>query len=97
MHGETSEIHHSLRQKVEQLVAAYEQLQREHQQLQTQYAELQQQLASKGQALSELNGRFTALNLAQAIKGSSSDMHDARIKVNRIVREIDKCIALLNK
>ena len=79
------------------MVAAYEQLQREYGQLQAQYAELQQQLANKEQAYSELNVRYTTLNLAQAIKGSTSDMHDARIKVNRIVREIDKCIALLNK
>jgi hypothetical protein len=37
------------------------------------------------------------LKLAKAIALTDDTSHDAKIKVNRIVREIDKCIALLNR
>lgn len=97
MLGETESIPSSVKQKVQALMAAYERLRGEHVQLQRDYAELQQRLSDKEHAVEQLSDRNTALNLAQAIKGSAADMHDAKIKVNRIVREIDKCIALLNK
>jgi len=31
------------------------------------------------------------------LAGNSEDSHQAKLKINRIVREIDKCIALLNR
>jgi len=41
--------------------------------------------------------KFDNLKLAKVIASSDESTHDAKIKVNRIVREIDKCIALLNR
>ena len=35
--------------------------------------------------------------IAKALIGSEEDSHEAKQKINRIVREIDKCIALLNR
>ena len=35
--------------------------------------------------------------MTKAFIDAAGSNHDAKIKVNRIVREIDKCIALLNK
>ena len=96
MSGATDNIPSSIKQKVQTLANAYERLRQEHEQLQLRYSELQQRLSDKEQAVEAISGRYDALNLAQALKGSSADMHDAKIKVNRIVREIDKCIALLN-
>jgi hypothetical protein len=45
----------------------------------------------------QLENKFESLKLAKIIATSSTDAHDAKIKLNRIVREIDKCISLLNK
>ncbi len=44
-----------------------------------------------------LSKKYESLKLAKTIAASSSDAHDAKVKLNRIVREIDKCISLLNK
>ena len=40
---------------------------------------------------------WNKLKLAKTMVASSHDVHDAKLKVNRMVREIDKCIALLNR
>lgn len=41
--------------------------------------------------------KYNNLKLAKKLDASFDNTHDAKIKVNSIVREIDKCIALLNK
>ena len=45
----------------------------------------------------ELEKRNEKLKLVKAIMGDREDDQTARMKVNRLVREIDKCIALLNR
>jgi hypothetical protein len=45
----------------------------------------------------QLENKFESLKLAKIIATSSTDAHDAKIKLNRLVREIDRCISLLNK
>ncbi len=45
----------------------------------------------------EIGTKFETLKLAKTIKMSSGDTQDAKIKINKIVREIDECIALMNK
>ncbi len=37
------------------------------------------------------------LKFAKSLLGAEDDSHGAKLKINRIVREIDNCIALLNK
>lgn len=59
--------------------------------------ELSEQLKLKFRAFEELEKKHETLKLAKVLKVSDDEKHDAKIKVNRIVREIDKCIALLNK
>ena len=44
-----------------------------------------------------MNNKYNKLKLAKRLLASSGDSHDAKIKINRIVREIDKCVALLNR
>ncbi len=45
----------------------------------------------------EIQKKYETLKLAKVIASSSEDSHDAKIKLNRIVREVDRCISLLNK
>jgi hypothetical protein len=59
--------------------------------------ELSDQLKLRSRAFEELEKKYETLKMAKVLKVSDDEKHDAKIKVNRIVREIDKCIALLNK
>ena len=45
----------------------------------------------------ELLRKQDELKFAKSLLGADQDSHEAKLKLNRIVREIDKCIALLNK
>ena len=59
--------------------------------------ELSDQIKLKSRAFEELERKYETLKIAKVLEVSDDEKHDAKIKVNRIVREIDKCIALLNK
>lgn len=97
MNVETSEISNKIKQKIQILVFTYERIKQENELLKVHNVELEQKLNVREQAFKELEERYSRLKLAKALEASDADVHEAKIKVNRIVREIDKCIALLNR
>ncbi|MDI3527783.1 MAG: hypothetical protein PWR03_1966 [Tenuifilum sp.] len=97
MNDTSSNIIENIKHKVQTLVLMYEKVRQENDQLKAQVAELEAKLKDKDNACAELEERYTRLKLAKALKSGELDVHEAKIKVNRIVREIDRCIALLNK
>lgn len=44
-----------------------------------------------------LEEELACLQLAEALSGSGSSREKARARVNRLMREVDRCIALLNR
>jgi site-specific DNA-adenine methylase len=97
MNTEQTSIHTILKVKIEELMAAYDKLREENQKLLDQKAMLENVLQERELAYLELDKKYNQHQLAKAFVASSGDMHDAKIKINRIVREIDDCIALLNR
>ena len=85
-----------LKEKIETIVSLLEKSEEERERFQKEKLQLSEQLKLKTTAFEELERRYENLKMAKAILGSGENSHDAKIKVNRIVREIDKCIALLN-
>ncbi len=59
--------------------------------------DLQQMVQQKQSTIDELEQKNQQLSLVKSIMADGADAHDAKIRINRIVREIDKCIALLNR
>jgi hypothetical protein len=55
------------------------------------------QLKEKEKELEQIDYKVQTMRLAKIVALSADDAHEAKLKVNQIVREIDKCIALLNK
>ncbi len=47
--------------------------------------------------LEEIENKYNNLRLARSIADGDSNDKDVKLKLNRIIREIDNCIALLNK
>lgn len=45
----------------------------------------------------EAEKKYELLKMAGSISGADQDAHEAKIKINKIVREIDQCIAMLNR
>lgn len=52
-----------------------------------------EQLKSENQILNE---ELKTARVANAISGKSDGSYEAKMRINQLVREIDKCIALLN-
>lgn len=59
--------------------------------------QLEKLLEEKDGVVQQLQNKCERLTLGVAFTGSSVNTHEAKIKINRIVREIDQCIALLNR
>ena len=90
-------IHTSIKQKVKELISAYERLSEENLKLSEQKANVESILQKRELAYLELDQKYNQLQLAKVFTTSSEDAHEAKAKVNTIVREIDQCIALLNR
>ena len=58
---------------------------------------LRKEVQQKQSEIKELEERNQKLSLVKGMLAEGEDSDEARIKINRIVREIDKCIALLNR
>ncbi len=57
---------------------------------------LREQVSSNEQQIASLEEANKTLKIAKSLTGAGENT-DAKLKINELVREIDKCIALLNK
>ena len=85
-----------LRGKVERLISLYEQVKIERDMLAREKALLEETLETRDKRITELEDKNKKLQLAEAFKVASTDKQDAKQKVNKIIKEIDRCIGLLN-
>jgi hypothetical protein len=97
MNLEHDDLINSLKDKIFRLILLYEEEKRKNEVLSKDKEYLDVQLSEKKKVIEELNLKYENLKLGKLMELSGTDIHDARIKINRIVREIDHCIALLNK
>ena len=82
--------------KVHQLIAQFQVLQQEnadlYAELESRDAEIQQLKARLAQSQSDYNN----LKLAKMIEISDADIKASKMKITRMVREINKCISILS-
>jgi hypothetical protein len=86
-----------LKSKVKRVVELYEKEKEKNGLLIKEKQELTDSYRIAETKMKDLNNKYNKLKLAKIIVASSNDMHDAKLKVNRMLREIDRCIALLNR
>ena len=99
-----SSILKGLKAKIEKLLTLQEALQKDNIQLKLKVSKLQSMVDELEGSKSKLENQYKALRLAQNISGlndspgSDNDKNLAiKLKINELVREIDKCIAQLNR
>ncbi|MDR1680304.1 MAG: hypothetical protein LBS12_00760 [Prevotellaceae bacterium] len=85
-----------LNDKVQQLLLICERTKAERNTLRTELVERDAKIDGLQVSIRELEEKNKKLQLADAFKVSSEDTREAKLKIGRIVREIDKCMALLN-
>lgn len=82
--------------RVRQLMMAYQDERQKNADLQAQLEACQQQLASAEQTIDGLKKDYDTLKTARMIEVSGDDVKESRAKIARLIREVDKCIALLD-
>ena len=97
MSAEQTEIFEGIKQKIQSVKIRLKTQQEENIRLTKQYEDLQKAVQQKQLLIEELEQKNQKLALVEGIMADGEDTQDARIQINRIVREIDKCIALLNR
>lgn len=85
-----------LKQNVRRLIDSLEKAKMEIQQKNDQYNVLESQFNAFREEHEALKKRYENLKVAKALAEGDPDNQAAKQKINRIVKEIDKCIALLN-
>jgi len=98
MDARYDEIFSSLRQRIKALISMYESQKSKSSDLRKKNLDLQAEVERLGKRLSELEKKHDNLKIAKVLSSvPGEDVHETKLQVNRIVREIDKCIALLNR
>jgi predicted RNase H-like nuclease (RuvC/YqgF family) len=98
MDAKHEEIVGSLRQRIRTIIDLYEEQRNTNTKLQVKNQELQKQINILENKLEDLDKKYENLKTAKVLSSlPGEDVHATKLQVNRIVREIDKCIALLNR
>jgi len=90
-----SQLVSSLRQKTEKLVNTHELAVEKNGKLATEIVQLKEELTKKNQQLTVMNDKVNLLKIAGSVDNESTK--DVKLKINEMVREIDKCIAQISR
>ncbi|MDG1476306.1 MAG: hypothetical protein P8Q14_04105 [Vicingaceae bacterium] len=85
-----------VRKKTEKLVAKQALLIEKNEKLSNEVTRIREELTEKNQQISELNDKVKLLKIAGSVGGGESTK-EVKLKINEMVREIDKCIAQINR
>ena len=88
---------HLLEEKLGSLFSNYNFLIKENEILLQNVSNLQRQLLEKEQLLEQQKQEFNLLKIAKTITGSNQSTRDTKLKINALIREIDKCIVQLSE
>ncbi|MCB9363042.1 MAG: hypothetical protein H6587_00590 [Flavobacteriales bacterium] len=84
-----------LKKKAKQLVENYQVVKRENNKLKEEVGRLTKDLSEKNQQVTELTNKVNVLKISGSVGNESTK--DVKLKINELVREIDSCIAQINK
>ncbi len=85
-----------LKGHIEKIISSYESAVYENNILKEKLAASQAELETSKRTVKELTDKLELLQLTNAFKGSSQDIKEAKQRIAKLIREIDKCISLLN-
>ncbi|MGC6285336.1 MAG: hypothetical protein ACON4X_06735 [Polaribacter sp.] len=86
-----------LENRIEVLVSNYEFLKKENEILLQNVSSLQKEIVDREQLIVNQQKEYDLLKIAKTIEGSSSESKNTKLKLNALIREIDKCIIQLQE
>jgi peptidoglycan hydrolase CwlO-like protein len=92
-----SEIVDSLENRVKNLIQKYDNLNQEKLKLEEELSNLKLHQHRFTDEIDQLKGECKSLKLANSMLGSQEYKRETKLKINEMVREIDKCITQLSE
>ena len=86
-----------LNRKLDELLNRYNNLRSELGNLRNVNEELKIDLQERDRRIKELELKYERVKLSGALLGEGENAAEAKRKINDLVREIDRCVALLNR
>ena len=86
-----------MKENIQKLILLYNKEKEKNKELSKEVKQISNELNIYINKNKEVEKKYDNLKLARALDGTDGEDKEARIKLNKIVREIDNCIALLNK
>ena len=84
-----------LKERIQQLIAAYESERAQRVKLEAELEKSESENVTYQKQITELERTIDNLRLADAFKAGNADNTEARKKIDRLMKEIDKCITLM--
>ena len=92
----TSLIVDSLQSKVEKLIIQHKKAKEDIKQLKEENLFLESKLTETKTQIMDLSEQNKVLKLAKSISGKEGKSTEIKLRINELIREIDKCIAQVN-
>ena len=86
-----------LNSKIDELITSYNILKAKNTELFTLNEELKRTLQAREEEMKELGKKYDRIKLTGAILGDEENASEAKRRISDLMREIDKCIALLDR
>jgi predicted nucleic acid-binding Zn-ribbon protein len=86
-----------LNRKLDELLNRYNELRNELVNIKDENEALKKRLIEKDDYLTDLEKKYEKNRFSGALMGEGENAMEAKRKINELVREIDNCVALINK
>ena len=83
--------------KLRHFMFLYEELKQENISLRTLLAQKEEEIKQIKSSQKDLEDKYTNLKMARILSINDNELRDTKQRIARLVREVDKCIALLNE
>ena len=86
-----------LNRKIDELLKRYSNLRMENRDLRSENETIKLKLQASNDKIKELEIKYERIKLSGALLGGGENAFEAKKKITELVREIDRCVALLNR
>ncbi len=83
--------------RIHDLIALCDEREQKVQELDDALSKKEDELQTANHMIEELNAKCENLLTARVVSASAGDKKESKAKISQLVREVDKCIALLNE
>lgn len=97
MTNKHDELINAFETKLRKLISEYESLREQNEQLKAALERKQEDLMHAQQQFLEIRNNYDRLRVARNLGVTEEERVESKRRINKIVREIDKCLALLNE